>query len=240
MQKFHLSYQTRKLKTAMITLLIFGIMFPFIGVGLCADTLSPISAPIDISSVSPEAIEFDTIYKFDELYVADVYAEYTENERLTNRVLKVTEQCFLCMLVTDTGIYTLSVQTKPTDDIMPAINSYLENDEQFLGDLAIDGYFKASELAGDIKQFYDEAVTLYEDYELYAVPLHINLIYECNGDADYIAFATKQKQQQRLISLVFTGIGIFCLICSYFAKKFYKKQLAIEAEKARSWTTEEE
>ncbi len=240
MQKFSLSYTTQRIKTAMISLLIFGILFPLIGMGLCVDSFSPIPTPVDISSISPEEIEPDSIYKADDLYVVDVYAEYTETERFTKRVVKVEKQYFLCMLFIDDTAYMISIQTKPTDDVMTRINAYLNDDEQGFGDLSVNGYFKADKLTGEVKQFYDEAVEFYDVYGLGLTPLQVNLVYECDGNTDYGAFAAEQQQQQRLISLVFVGIGMICLAGSCFARRTYKKQLAAEAEKARSWTTEEE
>lgn len=240
MQNFPLSYQTQKMKTSRITLLIFGIVFPLIAASLCIHSFLPIPTPVDISTIDPAAMEVGTVYMADELYIADIYAEHTENERFTNRVIRVEDQYFLCMLIGTEKIFALSVHTKPDDDIMSAINAYLADDEQYLGDLAVSGYFKAEKLSGDILQFYDEAVALYEEYDLGLTPIRINLVYECNGDTDYMAFAADEQRVQRYVSLGFTGIGILCLALSYFVNRSYKKQLALEAEKARAWTTEEE
>ncbi len=243
MQKFPLSYQTQKMKNNMIAAFIVApVLLVFCIISL-VNALSEPATPIDILSADITTLKNGNVYKLDELYVADVYAEYGETSNfLSDDITKVEKQYFTGLVfdANDT-LYAISFETKSDSDIMSAINAYLEDDEQGVGDLVIDGYFTArtGAISGDLLDYYNESVALYaEVFDLEQV--YINLVYECDGNADYAAYAKAQQQKELFAAGMFFIFASATVAFAFFCRSKYQKQAKEDAEKARAWTTEEE
>ena len=240
MQKFSKSSQT---KNSMIALFVASALMLLFGVINLKDAFSAPPTPVDISDADITALENGTVYKIDELYVADYYAEYGETNRfLPDTITKVENVYFTCLLFGKEDLpYTVSLQISPDDDIMTEINAYLADEEQFVGDLVLDGYFTArtGALSGDLLQYYNESVNFYKT-TLELTQVNINLVYECSGDTDYAVYAQGQQQNTLVAAGMFLLFGIITIALGLFYRNRYKKQAAAEAEKARAWTMEEE
>ena len=220
-------------KNAKIAAFVFGVIFTFVSVLIIAYTLGEIPTPIDPADADLSALQNGAVYKIDELYLTDCYAEYGETpNRFSDKISKV-ETYYYTVLVFDAkdDLYVFSMEAEPSDDIIPAINDYLNDDEQGIGDLVLNGYFTAetNALGGDLLDYYNEAVDLLGEY-FDQIPTTVNLVYECAGDADYAAHAASEQNSSRIMGAIFLLIGIGAIALGFVHRKRYAELLAAKEE----------
>lgn len=240
MQKVTSSQQT---KNSMIAFFVVSALLFLFGIVSLVNAFSSLETPVDIVDADITALKNGTVYRINELYVVDSYAEYGETGNFfSDEITKVESLYFTCLLFgEDDTLYSVSLQTKPNDDIVTDINTYLADDKQFVGDLVLDGYFTArtGAVSGDLLEYYNESVSLYKE-ALELTQINTNLVYECNGDTDYTTYAKEQQQNMLVAAGMFLLFGVVTIGLGFYCRKLYKKQAASEAEKARAWTMEEE
>lgn len=240
-QNFPAAIQSKK--TGMIAAFIIGVAVLFVALMLFFSTFAEIKTPVDITAADLKNLENGAVYKIDELYVVDSYAEYGETANpLSDKVTKVEKYYFTCMLFDGSDeLYTISMQAKPTDSIMPAINAYLADDEQFIGDLVLSGYFTArpNGINGELLEYYEESVAMCEEvFEL--TQLNTDLVFECDGDADYIEYAQKEQNSMRIMAIAFTVFSLLMFLVGFLSRKKYHELLAAKEEADKKAAAEAE
>ena len=240
MQKITSSQQT---KNSMLAFFVASALLLLFGIVFLVDVFSSPETPVDIVDADITALKNGAVYRIDELYVVDSYAKYGETRNiLSDEITTVKDLYFTCLLFgEDDTLYSVSLQTKPDDDIVTDINTYLADDEQFVGDLVLNGYFTArtGAISDDLLEYYNESVDFCKEmFEL--TQINTNLVYECNGDTDYTEYAKEQQQTSLVAACMFLLFGVALIGLGFFCRKLYKKQAASEAAKARAWTMEEE
>ena len=231
--------QQRKNKA--IALIICGVMMFLVGIGSFCSSMTPPAIPIDMSEITAADLARGNVYRIEELFVGDYYAEYGETQRFTGEMLNVEKEYYTAFLTDSTGeMCIVSLIVEANDDIKPAVDAYMTDMDIPRGDLAVSGYFAASVPSGDLLAYYEESAAWYEDTDVDFPICKINLDYECSLDTDYAEYAEKVAGEGRFVALVFVGLGLLLGIWGIVAHKNLKKKLAEQAAKIAAETAKAE
>ena len=215
-----------RVKQTALALCAAGAMFAALGIVFLIGMLSEEpQVPISVSDVSAAELQAGAVYRIDELYVADVYAEYTETERITGKTLRVNEEYYVVLLPnTDGKLIALSLAVKKGDGIKSAVDAYMADPELGLGDLFLSGYFEAKALDAELLGFYQEALDFYTENELELDAVMLDLQYACSLDTDYAKFAKQQQLLSLIAPLLFLLLGAFFIVWGSVGYRQLKKQ----------------
>ncbi len=224
-----------------IFICILAVFMVLVGIFVFAGTLSAPSEPVAITDIAASEIINGGVYKINDLFVGDTYAQYSQTARYTGEVVKVDEQFYVAFFADKTGeIHCISLQVNADENIMTDISAFLANEDRAIGDLSLSGYFEARKIPDKINGYFQELLDWYNENDFTYPLINLNLVYQCDLETDYAAFAAKQQLTQRLIGIacIVAGIGVVPLVIYY--QKDLKKQKEKAAAKARAWTMEEE
>ena len=228
-------------KEYFIFICILSAIAIVMGSCIFASTLSAPVEPVAIADITADEITDGGVYKIENLFVGDVYAEHSQTSQFTGEVLKVDEQFYAAFFADKTGvIHCISLQVNANKNIMTDISAFLANEERAIGDLNLSGYFEAGEIPNKINGYFQELLDWYSENDLTFEPVRLNLVYQCDLDTDYIDHAAQNKFGLRMIGIMFIVLGIVLIPLCIYLQKDIKKQKEKAAAKARAWTMEEE
>lgn len=169
----------------------------------------------EITDVSSDELKTGNAYHFEEMIVVDQYAHLEEDNKITKRDYLVLFE------MADGEVVFAGLRANAGGELDQKCYDYSEDTGSLVGDLVIDGYFKAYKAGSTNSSYYDEACEIYGE-EIGAEKLNWYFTYEDAKTAEEFA---KNQKSDNTVMLIVGGVMLIGAIAAMLAVIKKRKEL---------------